>query len=69
MCQCHNAIQVYENVSTSSRKISVADPDGSEPFWSDPDPINCPDPTIKSYESRKKFNKLNSYFLKLHFYQ
>ena len=29
--------------------FSVADPDpvGSEPFWSDPDLINCPDPTKK----------------------
>ena len=23
---------------------SFADPVGSEPFWSDPDAINCPDP-------------------------
>ena len=29
-------------------KLSVADPDsvGFEPFWSDPDPINCPDPVL-----------------------
>ena len=49
---------------------SVADPDpvGSEPFWSDPDPIKwqdpVPDPIIKSHETRMKSNKLNSYFFK-----
>ena len=42
---------------------SVADPDpvGSEPFWSDPDPINCPDLTIKRNQTEKKSNKLNRY--------
>ena len=60
---------------------SVADPDDfcpnpvrSEPFWSDPDPNNCPDPvpdpTLKSHKTRKKSNKLNIYnFLHLHFYK
>ena len=44
---------------------SVVDSDTvrSEPFWPDPDPIHSPDPTIKCYETRKKSNKLNSYFL------
>ena len=43
---------------------SVADPDPvvSEPFWSDPDPINCPVPVpdsiITSQKTRKKSNKL-----------
>ena len=34
---------------------SVADPVGSEPFWSDPDLINCPDPdlTIKSHKQER----------------
>ena len=34
---------------------------GSEPFLSDLDPINCPDPVPdpKSHETRKKSNKLN----------
>ena len=42
---------------------SIADPDpvGSEPFWSDPDPINCPDLTIKRNQTEKKSNKLNRY--------
>ena len=39
--------------------FSVADPVGSEPFWSDPDPIYCPDPdpTIKIRETTKKSHK------------
>ena len=28
----------------------------------DPDPINCPDPTIKSHKTRNKSSKLNRYF-------
>ena len=39
---------------------SVADPYpiGSEPFWSDPDSINCsdPDPTIKSHNKISETN-------------
>ena len=57
---------------------SVADPDPvrSEPFWSDPNPINYPDlvpdpdPTIKtskSHETRKKSYKFTSYFKKITF--
>ena len=40
------------------RRSSVVDPDpvGSEPFWLDPDPINCPvpdtDPTIESHKNK-----------------
>ena len=48
---------------------SVANPDpvGSEPFWSDPDPINCPVPVpvpdsiITSQKTRKKSKQLIIY--------
>ena len=53
---------------------SVANPDpvGSEPFWSDPDPINCPVPVpdsiITSQKTRKKSKQLIIYmFFYLHF--
>ena len=52
------------------------DPDfdlvGSEPFWSDPDPINCPEPnpTIKRHKTRKKSKKLSINVPNLfHFYK
>ena len=55
---------------------SVVDPDfdlvGSEPFWSDPDPINCPEPnpTIKRHKTRKKSKKLSINVPNLfHFYK
>ena len=50
-------------------KITVIwlDPElvGSEPYWSDPDPINCPDPKIESHKTRQKCNKLDIF---LHLY-
>ena len=41
---------------------SVTDPVGSEPFRSDTNPINCPDP-CKGHKTRQKSNKLKRYFL------
>ena len=54
----HNVILII----IGAHLCSVGDLDlvGSEPFWSDPDPINRPDPTIKSHKTRKKSKNLNS---------
>ena len=38
--------------------VADQDPVESETFWSDPDPINCLDPTIKSNKTRQKSNKI-----------
>ena len=40
---------------------SVADPVGSEPFWSDPDAINCPDPGPTKTQVIKQEKKLIIY--------
>ena len=54
----HNVILII----IGAHLCSVGDLDlvGSEPFWSDPDPINRPDPTIKSHKTRKKSKKLKT---------
>ena len=57
----------------ATRGSSVADPDldsvGTDPFWSDPDNINFPDPnpTIKSHKNKKQ--DIRYIFFHLHFYK